>query len=86
MTTSTSNGHVKLVADEGKTFVSKDYNITNTVILGANDSIDNYTEITEEKAQKLEQILSIPDNPEINALLANILDMPNEQEESEEDA
>lgn len=81
MTTSTSNGHTKLVADEGKTFVNKDYNITNTVILGANDSIDNYTEITEEKAQKLEQILSVPDSPEINALLANILDISNEEQE-----
>lgn len=82
MQTTTSGNHTVITADTGKVLMDGDYCFFHSILLGANDSIDNYTEITEEKAQKIEQILSIPDNPEINALLANILDMPNEQEEN----
>lgn len=85
MITTTQNGHTVLTADNNMKLFNGS-TICDSVILGANDNIDNWQEVTLAKAQKLEQILSIPDNPEINELLANILDIPNEQEESEEDA
>lgn len=80
MITTTQNGHTVLTADNNMKLFNGS-TICDSVILGANDSIDNWQEVMLAKAQKLEQILSVPDSPEINALLANILDMSNEQEE-----
>ena len=86
MTTTNENGHTILTADNNMKLFNGS-TICDSVILGANDNIDNWQEVTLAKAQKLEQILSVPDSPEINSLLAEILDMPNEEqeEESEED-
>ena len=80
MITTTQKGHTVLTADNNMKLFNGS-TICDSVILGANDSIDNWQEVTLAKAQRLERILSITDNPEINSLLAEILDMPNEQEE-----
>lgn len=80
MIIATQNGHTVLTADNNMKLFNGS-TICDSVTLGANDNIDNWQEVTLAKAQKLEQILSVSDNPEINELLADILDMPNEQEE-----
>lgn len=81
MVTTTQNGHTVLTADNNNMKLFNGSTICDSVILGVNDSIDNWQEVTLAKAEKLEQILLVSDNPEINELLADILDMPNEQEE-----
>lgn len=87
MIIATQNGHTILTADNNMKLFNGS-TICDSVILGANDDINNWQEVTLAKAQKIEQILSIPDSPEINSLLADILDIPTEEqeEESEEDA
>ena len=80
MITTTQNGHTVLTADNNMKLFNAS-TICDSVTLGANDSIDNWQEVTLAKAQKLEQILSVSDNPEINELLANILDISNEEQE-----
>ena len=56
----------KVTADEGKTFMKGDSVIGKVIYLGVNDSIDNYTQVSDEDLPKVEeQIEEVKDEKDL---------------------
>ena len=66
MQTTTSGNHTVITADTGKVLMDGDYCFFHSILLGANDSIDNYTEITEEEATEIQSVMDSGDEVAIS--------------------